>query len=74
MRIQYSRDVDALYIRLRESDIADTDEIADDFIVDYDREGNVVGIEILSASNKADVRQLVIQAFNTVTVECPVNA
>jgi uncharacterized protein YuzE len=74
MRIHYSRDVDALYIRLRETDIADSDEVAEDIIVDYDSNGKVVGIEIISASSKADVQKLVIQAFDTVTVERPVNA
>ena len=37
--------------------------------MDYDESGNVVGIEILSASQKADVHQLIIQAFEKVMVE-----
>lgn len=74
MRIQYSCDVDALYIRLRETDIANTHEIADDFIVDYESEGNVIGIELLSASTRMDVGQLIIREFDTVTVERPVYA
>lgn len=72
MRILYSRDADALYIRLKETDIENTDEIADDIIMDFDKEGNVVGIEILSASQKVDVQQLIIQAFDRVMVESPV--
>ncbi len=69
MRIHYSQEADALYIRLKETDIKNSDEIADDIIMDYDENGNVVGIEILSASQKADVHQLIIQAFEKVMVE-----
>jgi len=38
-------------------------------IIDYDAGGNVVGIEILSASKKADINELIIQAFQKVMVE-----
>lgn len=69
MRIHYSQEADALYIRLKETEIKNSDEIADDIIMDYDESGNVVGIEILSASQKADVHQLIIQAFEKVMVE-----
>jgi uncharacterized protein YuzE len=69
MRIRYSQDADALYIRLRENKITETDEISGDLIIDYDEDGHVVGIEILSASKKTDTEQLVIQAFQKVMVE-----
>lgn len=69
MRIHYSREADALYIRLKETDIANTDEITEDIIMDYDKAGNVVGIEILAASEKADTQELRIQAFQKVMVE-----
>ena len=72
MRIHYSHEADALYIRLKENDINNTDEIADDIIMDYDKDGNVIGIEILSASLKADMQQLIIQAFDKVMVERPI--
>ena len=69
MRIHYAQDADALYIRLKENDIESSDEIAEDIIMDYDKNGNIVGIEILSASQKADIQQIVIQAFEKVIVE-----
>lgn len=72
MRIHYSREADALYIRLKETDITNTDEITEDIIIDYDKDGNVIGIEILSASEKVDIQQLIIQAFEKVMVEHPV--
>ena len=74
MRIHYSSEADALYIRLKEDPVADTDAVSDDIILDYNREGNVIAIEVLSASLKADVREIVIQAFDRVMVEHPVPA
>ena len=69
MRIHYSKDADALYIRLKETVVDVSEEINEDIIFDFDQEGRVVGIEILSASDKAEVGQLIIQAFGKVTVE-----
>lgn len=71
MRIRYSQEADALYIRLRETKIEDTDEVSEDLIIDYDTNGSVVGIEVLAASEKTDMEQLIIQAFNKVMVENP---
>lgn len=69
MRIHHSHEADALYIRLNESEIDSTDQINEDIIMDYDRDGNVVGIEILDASQKADMKNLIIQSFEKVMVE-----
>jgi len=69
MRIHYSQEADVLYIRLNETDIENSDEVTDDVIMDYDKKGNIVGIEILSASQKADVRELIIQEFEKVKVK-----
>ena len=69
MRIRYSKEADALYIRLKETEIGNSDEISEDMIIDYDLDGNVVAIEILNASEKTDIRQLIIQAFEEVMLE-----
>ena len=74
MRMRYSQEADAIYIRLNENKIVNSDEISDGLIADYDENGNVVGIEILWASEKADIDQLIIQSFNKVMVESAVNA
>lgn len=50
MKISYDPKADALYIRLKESKIEESDEIAAGMIVDYDSEQKPVGIEILDAS------------------------
>ena len=69
MRINYSKESDTVYIRLREIPVADTETLTDDIIMDYDDSGNVIAIEILSASKKADIGKMIVQAFDSVTVE-----
>ncbi len=54
MRIKIDNSTDTLYFQLAETDIAESEEIKRGFIVDYDIDGNVVGIEILSISKKAE--------------------
>jgi len=63
MKIQYSPEVDALYISLREADIVESDELSDSIIADYDGNGNMVGIEILWVSENVDISQIIIQAI-----------
>ena len=50
MNVRYSPDVDALYIKLSDAKIKDSDEDEEGNILDYDEEGNIVGLEILNAS------------------------
>jgi len=69
MKISYSKEADALYIRLNDKRIENSDEISEDVILDFDVNGNVVGIEVLHASEKFDVEELTIEAIKRVTVE-----
>jgi uncharacterized protein YuzE len=64
-----SQEVDAIYIRFNENKIVNSDEISDGLIADYDENGDIVGIEILWAYEKAYIDQLIIQSFNKVMVE-----
>ena len=58
MKIRYSHEADALYIRFKDAKIADTDELTEDIIIDYDKDGNIVGIEVLDASQHVDVKNI----------------
>ena len=60
MKIEYSRDVDALYIRLKEAGIADSMDIEEGVTIDLDENGHIVGIEILDASEKIGLSDLAI--------------
>lgn len=45
--MQYYKEVDALYIKLFENNIVESEEKENNIIFDYDSEKNIVGIEIL---------------------------
>jgi uncharacterized protein YuzE len=54
MKVTYDADVDVLRIVLREAPIAESDEDKPGVILDYDKDGNVVGIEVLNASARVE--------------------
>ncbi len=60
MRINYDAATDSLYIHLTERPSADSDEVADGVVLDYDAQGALVGIDVQHASKKADIRRLAI--------------
>ena len=51
MKIEYDAEVDIMYIELRDTAIEESDEVSPGVIVDYDKNGMPVGIEILDASD-----------------------
>lgn len=68
MKLHYYSDTDSLYIDLNSRASADSREIADGLVVDFDAEGNVVGIDIEHASEKLDLRTLETEALPAATV------
>ncbi len=52
MKVKYDNQLDVLRIIFSEKPIAESDEDKEGVILDYDDEGNIIGIEILSASKK----------------------
>ena len=54
MKIEYSADVDALYVYLQEVEVARSVEPDDGIVVDLDESGDVVGVELLDASTRFD--------------------
>jgi len=51
MRLKVDTKSDALYFRLDESEIIESEEVEPVIILDFNADGNVVGIEILDISN-----------------------
>lgn len=47
MKIRYDKDADAMYIRLKDGEIDSTKEIDRNTIMDLNKNGEIVGIEIL---------------------------
>ena len=64
MRVRYDEKVDVLYIRLKEAPYHESDEIKEGFIIDYDKDGNVIGIEILDASKYLAADELATVKFD----------
>ena len=54
MKAQYDPAADAMYIRLADGTVADSDEVHDGVVLDYDANGRVLGIEVLNLSRRAD--------------------
>ncbi len=50
MKIEYDKDVDALYIRIQENQVARTQEISEGVNVDFDSEGKLIGLEVIDAT------------------------
>lgn len=52
MEINYDKEADALYIELRKGDFAKNKKIDDFTIIDLDKQGNILGIELLDVSKR----------------------
>ena len=55
MKLNYYADTDALYIELKSTPSSDSREVADGLVLDFDANGNIVGIDIQHASKKLDL-------------------
>jgi len=64
MRVRTDEAADALYIRLQESAIVESEEVSPGVILDFDEDGRVVGIEILNVRQRlpgADLKRVEVE-------------
>jgi uncharacterized protein YuzE len=54
MKVTYDPEVDVLRIVLSSAAIEESDEDKPGLILDYDKDGNIVGLEILDASKRIE--------------------
>ncbi len=66
MRIKVDRNSDALYFRLDENKIVESEEVRPGVILDFDENDRVVGVEFLDISSRATVEELSNLQFQTV--------
>ena len=52
MKVTYDQEVDILRIILNDEDIEESDEDKPGVIIDYDKQGSIVGLEVLDASTR----------------------
>lgn len=50
MQVKYDKEADAKYVRIKRGKIHETQELEDWLLVDCDKDGEVLGVEILDAS------------------------
>ena len=65
MRIKIDKDSDALYFRLDENRVAESEEIRPGVILDYDNDNRVIGVEFLGISKRATKKELSSLQFQT---------
>jgi uncharacterized protein YuzE len=66
MRLKVDRESDALYLRLDESAVVESEEVQPGIVLDYDAAGNMVGIEILNLSKRVAPERLRVLQLETV--------
>ena len=60
MKLNYYPDTDSLYIDLSERPSAESREISEGVILDYDADGKLVGIDIDNTNNKVEMEKLTL--------------
>ena len=58
MKVEYDVTTDSMYISLKEGVSAESEEVTDGVVLDFDNAGKVVGIYIQHASQRADIDKL----------------
>ena len=65
MRVKVDTKSDALYFRLDESRIEESEEVRPGVILDYDEQDRVVGVEFLNISSRAKAEELTSIQFQS---------
>jgi uncharacterized protein YuzE len=60
MKLNYYPETDSLYIDLSEKESVESKEISEGVVLDYDTDGNLVGIDIDNASTKVQLKELIV--------------
>ncbi len=63
MKLNYHPETDSLYIDLSDEPSVETREISEGVMLDYDAKGNLVGIDIDNASNKVQLKNLILSGL-----------
>jgi len=58
MKVRFDQGADALYIRLDDTPILESEEVSPGVVLDYDANNRVVGIELLKVQQQLPAAQL----------------
>ncbi len=65
MKMSYYPETDSLYIDLVDHSSTESREVSEGVVLDYDADGNLVGIDIDNASKKLDLSELTLSRLPT---------
>ena len=66
MKLNVDKEADALYLRLDESPIVESEEVSPGVVLDYNESNEVVGVEMLHLSKRSSNLNLSALQFETV--------
>ena len=64
VRVEYDQKADAMYIWLRKAKYDVSEELAENVVLDLDKNGRIIGIEVLDASKNLG-KELVTRILHT---------
>jgi uncharacterized protein YuzE len=65
MKLAYHADTDSLYIDLSEHPSVESREVSEGVVLDYDVDGQLVGIDIDNASKKVQLTRVVLTGMQS---------
>ena len=65
MKIRIDKEDDALYFELDDVEIVESEEVQPGVIMDFDKDGRLVGIEMLDISTRLTPEKLRLMQFET---------
>lgn len=69
MKIEYSKQADALYVYFKEEFVARSKEIEDGIVIDFDEQDQLIGIEVLDVSQRFTLSDIVNVSIENLPVE-----
>ncbi len=69
MKIEFSKEADAIYVYFKEEYVAKSKEIEDGVVVDFDEKGQLIGIEVLDVSKRFKLSDIVNVNIENLPVE-----
>ena len=69
MKIEYSKEADAIYVYFKEEFVAKSKEIEDGVVIDFDENGQFIGIEVLDVSQRFSLSDIVNVNIENLPIE-----
>ncbi len=66
MKLKVDKENNALYFRLDENAIVESEEVRPGVILDFDKNGRVVGVEFLDIAERVSQEELTTLQFQTI--------